>query len=83
MTEPEDVAAAIHGARITNMRTWIKPRLPLMSVSELYDAWIDAIEGAATFTGDPPWLDLVEAEYERRRIEPGAPVPRCREAAND
>lgn len=78
MEKPEDAAAAIHGTRIEDMRAWIEPRLPGMSNAELYDEWIYAFEGGARFAGDPPWLDLVEAEYARRGLESGAPI-----AAND
>jgi hypothetical protein len=83
MDEPENLAAAIAGARITNMRTWIAPRLAGMTVIELRDAWIDAIEGVASFAGDAPWLDLVDAEYSRRGIEPGTVVAERRTHAND
>jgi hypothetical protein len=83
MSSPDDVAAAIHGTRVTDMRAWIMPRLPGMALGELYAAWIDAIEGVASFVGDAPWLDLVEAEYVRRHIEPGTPAPRPEPSAND
>jgi len=78
MKKPEDVTAAIRSTRIKDMRVWIEPRLPGMSNTELHDEWIYAFEGGASFAGDPPWLDLVESEYARRGLEPGASI-----AAND
>jgi len=78
MTEPRDIATAIHGTRVKHMRAWIAPRLPSMALAELHDEWIYAFEGGESFTKDPPWLDLVEAEYARRGVEPGASI-----AAND
>jgi hypothetical protein len=72
MRKPEEISAAIDRARITDMRAYIAPSLPGMTIQELYEAWIDAIQGVANFAGDAAWLDLVELEYQRRGIEPGS-----------
>jgi len=69
--------------RPTDMRAWIAPRLPGMSADELHDAWIDAIEGVASFAGDAPWLDLVESEYARRGVDPGTGASARHGGAND
>ncbi len=72
MTKADDNAAAIHRVRISNLRRWIAGHLPSLSNDELHVARGDAIEDAATFMGDLPWLDLVEAEFQRRGLTLGA-----------
>jgi hypothetical protein len=66
MEKPEDITAVIHGTRINDMRALIEVGLPSMLSTELYDEWLYSIVGGARFAADLPWLNLLEAEYERR-----------------